>query len=73
MDNINLQHKLEQLEDKILECNEESGNYYQIQELLEEAQNIKDDLESTPKTYSELLLEMQPQVITNDTQNDAKP
>lgn len=72
MDNINLQHKLEQIEDKILECNEESGNYYQIQELLEEAQNIRDELESTPKTYSELL-ETQPQVVTNDAQNGAKP
>jgi hypothetical protein len=25
--------KLEQIEDRILECNEEYGNYYQIQEL----------------------------------------
>ena len=73
MDNINLQHKLEQLEDKILECNEESSNYYQIQELLEEAQNIKDDLESTFKTYiGELLLETSHK-SSNDAQNDAKP
>ena len=62
--------ELEQIEDMILECNEECGNYYQIQELQEEAENIRNELEST-KTYSELLAEIQPQVITNDAENDA--
>jgi len=62
--------ELEQIEDMILECNEECGNYYQIQELQEEAENIRNQLKST-KTYSELLAEIQPQVITNDAENDA--
>jgi hypothetical protein len=56
--------ELEQIEDRILECNEEYGNYYQIQEL----QEIRNQLKPT-KTYSELLAEIQPQVITNDEQN----
>ena len=60
--------ELEQIEDMILESNEESGNYYQIQELQEEAENIRNELKPT-KTYSELLAEIQPQVITNDEQN----
>jgi len=51
--------ELEQIEDRILECNEEYGNYYQIQELQEEAENIRNQLKST-KTYSELLAEIQP-------------
>jgi hypothetical protein len=59
--------ELEQIEDRILECNEEFGNYYQIQELQEEAENIRNQL----KTYGELLAEIQPQVITNDAENDA--
>ena len=63
--------KLEQIENRILECNEEYGNYYQIQELQEEAENIRNELESTAKTYSELLAEIQPQIITNDAENDA--
>jgi hypothetical protein len=62
--------KLEQIENMILEGNEECGNYYQIQELQEEAENIRNQLKST-KTYSELLAEIQPQVITNDAENDA--
>ena len=62
--------ELEQIEDRILESNEECGNYYQIQELQEEAENIRNQLKST-KTYSELLAEIQPQVITNDAENDA--
>jgi hypothetical protein len=63
--------ELEQIEDRILECNEECGNYYQIQELQEEAENIRNGLESKTKTYGDLLIEIQPQVITNDEQNDA--
>ena len=62
--------ELEQIEDMILESNEECGNYYQIQELQEEAENIRNQLKST-KTYSELLTEIQPKVITNDAENDA--
>ena len=62
--------ELQQIEDRILESNEECGNYYQIQELQEEAENIRNQLKST-KTYSELLAEIQPQVITNDAENDA--
>ncbi len=56
--------ELEQIEDRILESNEECGNYYQIQEL----QEIRNELKPT---YSELLAEIQPQVITNDAENDA--
>ena len=56
--------KLEQIENMILECNEECGNYCQIQEL----QEIRNELKPT---YSELLAEIQPQVITNDAENDA--
>jgi hypothetical protein len=59
--------ELEQIEDMILESNEECGNYYQIQEL----QDIRNGLESKTKTYGDLLIEIQPQVITNDEQNDA--
>ena len=59
--------KLEQIEDRILECNEEYGNYYQIQEL----QYIRNGLQSKTKTYGDLLIEIQPQVITNDAENDA--
>jgi hypothetical protein len=59
--------ELEQIEDRILECNEEYGNYYQIQEL----QEIRNGLESKTKTYGDLLIEIQPQVITNDAENDA--
>jgi hypothetical protein len=62
--------ELQQIEDRILESNEECGNYYQIQELQEEAENIRNQLKST-KTYGELLAEIQPQVITNDAENDA--
>jgi hypothetical protein len=61
--------ELEQIEDMILESNEEFGNYYQIQELQEEAENIRNGLESKTKTYGDLLIEIQPQVITNDEQN----
>ena len=61
--------ELEQIEDMILESNEECGNYYQIQELQEEAENIRNGLESKTKTYGDLLIEIQPQVITNDEQN----
>jgi len=63
--------ELEQIEDMILESNEEFGNYYQIQELQEEAENIRNGLESKTKTYGDLLIEIQPQVITNDAENDA--
>jgi cob(I)alamin adenosyltransferase len=38
------QRKLEQIEESILMGNEECGNYYQIQELQEEAAKIKQEL-----------------------------
>lgn len=47
-----------------MDKNEEFGNYYQIQELQEESENIKNQLESKAKTYSELLAEIQPQDLS---------